>query len=47
MSDRVRDAVTRHVEAAGPPGAAWWVTDGTATGSGYVGPHGPERARIR
>ena len=46
MSDRVRDAVTRHVEAAGPPGAAWWVTDGTETGSGYVGTHGPDRARI-
>lgn len=40
--DRVRDAVTRHVEAGELPGAAWWVTDNTGMDDGYVGVHGPD-----
>jgi CubicO group peptidase (beta-lactamase class C family) len=39
--DRVREAVTRHIEAGELPGAAWWVTDGTETGTGFAGLHGP------
>ena len=42
ISDRVRDAVTRHVDAGDLPGAAWWVTDGTEIDQGYVGVHGPD-----
>ncbi|MET0865082.1 MAG: serine hydrolase domain-containing protein [Nakamurella sp.] len=46
ISDRVRDAVTRHVEAGELPGAAWWVTDGAVTDSGFVGVHGPDAPLI-
>lgn len=42
ISQRVREAVTRHVGAGELPGAAWWVTDGTDTDSGSAGSHGPD-----
>lgn len=46
ISERVRDAVTRHVDAGELPGAAWWVTDDDETGTGSAGTHGKDGPAI-